>query len=42
MNLKMDDVIVRTHLGLVSGAEKKDGFLFKGNPNGPDIPNGKS
>ena len=36
MNLKTDDVIVRTHLGLVSGAEKKGGFLFKGIPYGAD------
>ena len=36
MNLKTDDVIVRTHLGLVSGADKKGGFLFKGIPYGAD------
>ena len=36
MNQKTDDVIIKTHLGLVSGAKKKGGFLFKGIPYGAD------
>ena len=36
MNQKTDDVIIKTHLGLVSGAKKKNGFLFKGIPYGAD------
>ena len=36
MNQKTDDVIIQTHLGLVSGAKKKNGYLFKGIPYGAD------